>query len=192
MLQSWKKIFIFPTSCNAQNTHHFFFPFSRLWFFQLCNFYLFSTLPGFRHDDLELEYLPEITSRGLSLATRWSIRMISIIKIWMEIMTMSIDQHICRPGETVELPCDASDADKFVRVWMKVQDKIYKWSWCKKGEECLDDHNVQLSRSMINQDKINDQEDMMLFTGGIRLTEDQRFNLVGPTNSTLMVSPLNV
>ena len=31
---------------------------------------LFSTLPGFRQDDLELEYLPEITSRGLSLATR--------------------------------------------------------------------------------------------------------------------------
>ena len=85
MLQSWKKIFIFPASCNAQNTHHF--PFSQLWFFQLCNFYLFSTLPGFRHDDLELEYLPEITSRGLSLATRWSIRMMSIIKIWMEIMT---------------------------------------------------------------------------------------------------------
>ena len=34
------------------------------------------------------------------------------------------DKDICiRPGETVELPCDASDADKFVRVWMKVQDK---------------------------------------------------------------------
>ena len=30
------------------------------------------------------------------------------------------DNDACRPGETVELPCDASDADKFVRVWMKV------------------------------------------------------------------------
>ena len=30
------------------------------------------------------------------------------------------DDDVCRPGETVELPCDASDADKFVRVWMKV------------------------------------------------------------------------
>ena len=32
------------------------------------------------------------------------------------------------------------------------------------------------------------QEDMMLFTGGIRLTEDPRFSLTGPTNSTLMVT----
>ena len=31
------------------------------------------------------------------------------------------DNDACRPGETVELPCDASDADKFVRVWMKVR-----------------------------------------------------------------------
>ena len=30
------------------------------------------------------------------------------------------DNDVSRPGETVELPCDASDADKFVRVWMKV------------------------------------------------------------------------
>ena len=28
----------------------------------------------------------------------------------------------------------------------------------------------------------------MLFTGGIRLTEDPRFSLAGPTNSTLMVT----
>ena len=30
------------------------------------------------------------------------------------------DNDARRPGETVELPCDATDADKFVRVWMKV------------------------------------------------------------------------
>ena len=100
-----------------------------------------------RHEDLELEYIPEITSRPLSLATRQPANPLT---------------HP-RPGETVELPCDASDADKFVRVWMKVPPPP------------ASDPT---------------QEDVMLFTGSIRLTENTRMSLGGPTNSTLMVSML--
>ena len=44
-------------------------------------------------DDSELAYIPDITSRSLSLAVR--------------------------PGDQVQLPCEAVDAEKFVRVWMK-------------------------------------------------------------------------
>ena len=32
------------------------------------------------------------------------------------------------------------------------------------------------------------QEDMMLFTGGMKMDENPRFSLAGPTNSTLMVT----
>jgi len=81
------------------------------------DFYDYET----KYEDSALDYIPEITSRSLSLAVR--------------------------PGEKVKFPCEAKDAEKFVRVWMK--------------------------------------DDVMLFTGNIRLNQDERLSLEG--NSSLVI-----
>ena len=83
---------IYPLSFPNPTVH--FFPFSTLQTISTAQILLFSTLPGFRSDDLELEYLPEITSRGLSLATRrprwWWWQMMAMVTMTANTIKMTM------------------------------------------------------------------------------------------------------